>query len=69
MNTPTETGPWETWQEVPEGVIVRAANGERFRKNGVAAIHLLTNGDGDCCQYTPDEYFLPTPFFSAEEPS
>ena len=63
---PTETGPWETWDAVPEGVTVKAANGERFRKTGVGAIHLLTNGVGDCCQVDTEANPLPAPFTAVE---
>ena len=59
---------WQTWQEVPRGQTVRAANGERFRKNSVGAIHLLTNGDGDCCQMDRSiAETLPAPFVATEE--
>jgi len=66
---PTETGPWQTWGAVPIGQTVRAANGERFRKNSVGAIHLLTNGDGDCCQVDTVNHPLPAPFTAVEEES
>lgn len=65
---PTETE-WQTWQEVPRGQTVRAANGERFRKNSVGAIHLLTNGLGDCCQVYAEVNSLPAPFFAVKEES
>ena len=64
---PTETGPWQTWDAVPIGQTVRAANGERFRKKGVGAIHLLTNGDGDCCQVDTVNHPLPAPFTAVED--
>ncbi|OQM82055.1 hypothetical protein [Rhodococcus sp. 66b] len=64
---PTETGPWPTWEAVPEGVTVKSANGERFRKTGVGAIHLLTNGVGDCCKISVANDLQPTPFVAAKE--
>ena len=64
---PTETGPWQTWEAVPEGATVKSANGERFRKTGVGAIHLLTNGVGDCCKISTATDLLPAPFVAVEE--
>jgi hypothetical protein len=64
---PTETGPWPTWEAGPEGVTVKSANGERFRKTGVGAIHLLTNGVGDCCKISVANDLQPAPFVAAEE--
>ncbi|MCW2300617.1 hypothetical protein [Rhodococcus erythropolis] len=64
---PTETGPWKTWQEVPEGRTVRATNGERFRKAGVGAIHLYSDGVGDCCEIFDVGDLQPAPFVAAEE--
>ena len=64
---PAETGPWQTWEAVPDGVTVKSANGERFRKTGVGAIHLLTNGVGDCCKISVANDLQPAPFVAAEE--
>ena len=66
---PTETGPWQRIEDVPEGVTVKSANGERFRKTGVGAIHLLTNGVGDCCQVDTEANPVPAPFFAVKEES
>lgn len=63
---PTETE-WQTWEAVSEGVTVKSANGEMFRKAGVDAIHLLTNGVGDCCKILAVTDLLPAPFVAAEE--
>ena len=65
---PTESE-WQTWGAVPRGQTVRAANGERFRKNSVGAVHILTNGVGDCCQIDTVATPLPAPFTAVEETS
>ncbi|MGR6521861.1 hypothetical protein ACU5JM_09535 [Rhodococcus erythropolis] len=64
---PTETGPWQTWEAVPDGVTVKSANGERFRKTGVGAVHLYSDGAGDCCKISVANDLQPAPFVAAEE--